>query len=318
MKTQQATEFVGVDVASAHLDVAVHGHPRVRRYANTTQGIAQLLRALPPASVLGLESTGRYHAQLALAAHAAGLRVYVLNPLDARRYAQSVGQRGKTDRMDALLLARYVCHEHAHMRQWQPPTACQTALRELLAHRATLVRQRSALAQAGSHSKALVSLDEPVLKALQQAIEQIDKHLQATIQADLASRQAFERITSVPGLGLVCGSLLVMLFGRMQAGSADAVVALTGLDPRPNDSGKKTGQRRLSKRGWPEIRRLLYAAAMSAARTKIWKGFYQAQRDKGLSSTAALVVLARKLLRVAFSLFKRQVLFDAALVASIA
>lgn len=315
MKTQQATEFVGVDVASAHLDVAVHGQPTVRRFANTAQGIVQLLRALPPASVLGLESTGRYHAPLALAAHAAGLRVHVLNPLDARRYAQSVGQRGKTDRMDALVLARYVCHEHAHLRQWQPPTACQTALRELLAHRATLVRQKSALVQAGSHSKALANLDEPVLAALKQAIKHIDGQIETTLQADLASQQAFERITSVPGLGLVCGSLLVMLFGRLQERSADAVIAFTGLDPRPNDSGKKTGQRRLSKRGWPEIRRLMYAAAMSAARTKTWRGFYEAQRGKGLSTTAALVVLARKLLRVAFSLFKKQVQFDAGLVA---
>ena len=111
-------------------------------------------------------------------------------------------------------------------------------------------------------------------------------------------------------------SLLVMLFGRLQTRSADAVIAFTGLDPRPNDSGKKTGQRRLSKRGWPEIRRLMYAAAMSAARTKTWNGYYCAQRDKGLSTTAALVVLARKLLRVAFSLFKKQVPFDAALVAA--
>ena len=217
MKTQQATEFVGVDVASDHLDVAVHGQPTVRRFANTIQGIAQLLRMVPPSSVLGLESTGRYHTQLAMAAHAAGLCVHVLNPLDARRYAQSVGQRGKTDRMDALVLARYICHEHAHLQQWQPPTACQAALRELLAHRATLVRQRSALAQAGCHNKALARLDEPVLAAMQQAIAQIDEQLASTVQADPASQEAFEYITSVPGLGLVCGSLLVMLFGRSLA-----------------------------------------------------------------------------------------------------
>lgn len=314
MKIPQATEFVGVDVASAHLDVAVHGHTAVRRYPNTPQGIAQLLRTLRAPSVLGLESTGRYHAALALAAHAAGVRVHILNPLDARRYAQSVGQRGKTDRMDALLLARYVCREHAQLRPWQPPTDAQALLRELIAHRATLVRQRSALTQAGSHCKALARLDEPVLEALSKAIEQIDGQIEATIQADPPSREAFEHITSVPGLGLICGSLLTMLFARMPGRSADAVIAFTGLDPRANDSGKKTGQRRLSKRGWPEIRRLLYAAAMSAARTKTWSGYYRAQREKGLSTTAALVVLARKLLRVAFSLFKQQIDFNAALV----
>ena len=78
MKTHPATAFVGVDVASAHLDVAVQGQASVRRFANTPLGIAQLLRALRPASVLALESTGRYHVQLALEAHAAGLRSHEL------------------------------------------------------------------------------------------------------------------------------------------------------------------------------------------------------------------------------------------------
>lgn len=78
---------MGVDVASAHLEVAVHGKPGVQRYENTPQGSAQLLRAVPANCVLGLglESTGRYHFALTQAAHAAGRRVYVLNPLDARR-----------------------------------------------------------------------------------------------------------------------------------------------------------------------------------------------------------------------------------------
>lgn len=51
-----------MDVASAHLDVAVHDQPTVRRFFNTVQGIAQLLRMVPPSSVLGLESTGHHHA----------------------------------------------------------------------------------------------------------------------------------------------------------------------------------------------------------------------------------------------------------------
>lgn len=102
-----------------------------------------------------------------------------------------------------------------------------------------------------------------------------------------------------------------MLFRRMQGSSADAVIAFTGLDPGPSDSGKKTGQKLLSKRVWPEIRRLMYAAAVSGARKKTCNGYCGALRDKGLSTTAALVVLARKLFCVPFSLFKKKVQFDA-------
>ena len=106
------------------------------------------------------------------------------------------------------------------------------------------------------------------------------------------------------------GAALISVFERLGPCSADAVIAMTGFDPRPMDSGRKTGARRLSKRGPAELRRLLYVAAMSAARTSSWKPFYLAQRAKGLPTTAALVVLARKLVRVAFSLFKQQKLFD--------
>jgi transposase len=81
------------------------------------------------------------------------------------------------------------------------------------------------------------------------------------------------------------------------------------------DSGQKVGQRRLSKRGPAEWRRLLFNAAMSASRTKAWKEHYERERAKGLSRTAALNVLARKLVRVAFGLFKSHQHFDATKIA---
>lgn len=92
------------------------------------------------------------------------------------------------------------------------------------------------------------------------------------------------------------------------------MIALLGLDPRPLDSGHKVGLRRLSKRGLPEWRRLLFNAAMSGAATKAWKGCYEHERAKSLSRTAALNVLACRMVRVAFSLFKNRKRFDLALV----
>ena len=60
------------------------------------------------------------------------------------------------------------------------------------------------------------------------------------------------------------------------------------------------GRRRLSKRGHPEWRRLLIAAAMSAARTQAWRDYVNLQRAKALPATAVHVILARKMLRTAF------------------
>src|SRR5213075_1796624 len=99
--------FWGVDVASGHLDVCLYGSNTARRIANTPSAIDVWLRSLAPGCAIAMESTGSYHRPLAEAAHAAGLAVYLLNPRDVRMYARGLGARGKTDRLDAQVLARY-------------------------------------------------------------------------------------------------------------------------------------------------------------------------------------------------------------------
>ncbi|WP_437701850.1 transposase, partial [Achromobacter xylosoxidans] len=94
--------------------------------------------------------------------------------------------------------------------------------------------------------------------------------------------------------------------------SSDAAVAFCGLDPRPKESGRKVGRRRLSKQGDKAARTLLYNAASSAARTAHFKDYYATLRARGLPSTAALVVIARKLLRIAYGVWRTGQAFDPA------
>lgn len=302
--------FYGADVASRHVDIALHGAQAVHRIANNAAAIGAWLLTVPAGAVLALESTGRYHVMLTRLAHAHGLIVYVLNPRDVKHYARGVGQRGKTDRLDARLLARYVEREHTELHAWQPLPVPAQRLRDLLHRRATLVRQRGALRQsfAADGDAAMRELLEQMLAPLQRAL----KLLQAQIEglAGEMDAAALDRITSVPGLGMFSGAALLQLFQRLPDARADAVVAFTGLDPRPMDSGNKQGRRRLSKRGDTELRRLMFNAAMAASRTAAWRAEYERQRAKGLSRTAALVTLARKLVRVAFALFKTKTVFD--------
>jgi len=304
--------FIGVDVASRHVDVAAYGQTKVLRVSNEPQALTRWLKTVPAGSVLAMESTGRYHLLLARLAHERGLRVYVLNPRDVRHYAQGIGQRGKTDRLDAQLLARYVAHEHVQLHAWQPPAPELQRLDDLLRHRAAVVRHREALRQSLSQDKSVTGLMTSLLGPFDQAIKALDAQLRQAIAALPEGKSAVARITSVPGLGLLNGAALLRLFTRLGSVSVDVVIAFTGLDPRPMDSGNKRGVRRLSKRGNSELRRLLFNAAMSASRTDTWRHFYQRELAKGLPCTAALVVLARKLVRVAFSLFKSGSLFDPA------
>jgi transposase len=302
--------YIGVDVASGHLDIAWYEAAQVQRIGNDTASILNWLRSVAPGAVLALESTGRYHQSLAGLAHAHGLKVYVLNPRDVKHYARAVGQRGKTDRLDAQLLARYIAHEHAQLHAWQPPGAEVHRLDQLLRHRANVVCHKMALRQSFEQDKAMQALLESLIEPMDEALKTLDAQIRAAVLALPQGGEQLRRITSVPGLGLLSGAALLRLFMRLGPVGADSVIAFTGLDPRPMDSGNKRGVRRLSKRGPAETRRLLYNAAMSASRPPAWRAVYERELAKGLPRTAALVVLARKLVRVAFSLFKSSSMFD--------
>jgi transposase len=88
-------------------------------------------------------------------------------------------------------------------------------------------------------------------------------------------------------------------------------IAYLGLDVRTKDSGQMRGKRRLTKRAEGEFRRLLFLAAMAASRTRgYFATRYQALRSKGHASTAAYIIIARKIATVAFNLLRLNVDFD--------
>jgi transposase len=304
---------VGVDVASAHLDVAVDGRAGVVRVDNTDAAIGRWLRALPPGSRLALESTGRYHERLAQLAHACGMVVYVLDPRAVRQYARGMGQRGKTDRLDAQMLARLIEREHARLRAWQPPSPEHERLKDLLRQRAMLARHLASLRQ-GLREAAAASVDfGAMFKAMKDTLRALDKQIAKAAHSLPQGKAALGRIMSVPGVGLLTGATLLRVFQRLAHRGGDAVVAFLGMDLRPQDSGKRTGVRRLSKRGDAYARKLLFTAAMAAARYDTqWRKFYEHELAKGLPTTAAYVAIGRRILRVAFSVFKNQVSYDPA------
>jgi transposase len=301
---QGCTEIYGVDVAKDELVVAMHGYSPVRAISNERKAIDAWIGTIPRGSLVAMESTGIYHRLLAQRAHDAGMQVYVLNARDVHFYAKALGARGKTDRVDAVLIARYGAEHHAKLHAWQPGDPGQRRVEELLERRATLVTKRESVRQAfkGDHELA------GELKRLDQSFDQflaaIDAQVDELIAADTALATGRKRIASVTGFGPLGSALLAVLFARIPFANVDAVVAYSGLDPRPNDSGKKRGARQLSKRGPAQLRRQLYLAGFAASHSKALKPLYQALRAKGFATTEAFVILGRKLLRVAFAVWK--------------
>lgn len=300
----------GVDVAKRNLVTAGYEVQTPVVVPNRPESIAVWLAKLPRGATVAMEATGVYHQVLARMAHAAGMQVYVLNPQTLKYYASAIGQRGKTDSCDARMIARYVVHEHAKLRRWTPPAAAADRLSQLLERRRTVVQARQTLAQ---------SLAVPMLKApLQSLLANVDRilrRLDILIRHEIARlpgmAQLYERLKSIVGIGPVVAAQLVAVFGTLNFAKADSFIAYTGLDPRPDDSGERSGRRRLSKKGPPLLRCLLYNAGMAAANSRVFKPVYKRLRDRGLQTTQAIVILARKIARIAFAIYKSGNVFDA-------
>jgi transposase len=298
-------ECFASDVSKRELVIAVYpGEVGVQRIANQAAAISAWLDTLPAASVIAMEATGTYHRRLADLAHERGFMVYVVNPRNVYYYARGLGARGKTDPSDAKVLARYVAHERAHLHPYVPPSAWCERLVTLLERRAVLVRTRQALTQSLADLPALDGEKRNLFAAVAALLSGIDRELAALTGSDPSTAKLVTRLKTISGVGPLVASLLCALFKRFAFRHADALIAYLGLDPRPDESGQHRGRRRLSKRGHPEWRRLLVAAAMSAARTQAWRDYVNHQRAKALPATAVHVILARKILRTAFALFK--------------
>lgn len=308
MAQQTRPSMVGADVDSRFIELFDFTTGQAIRIANESKAIQAWLRTLSAPVHLAMEATGRYHFELAELAYAHGLRVYVINPQWIAHYRSSVGGRIKTDACDAQLLARYVDREHAQLRPWTPPPAGQRQAWSLLKRRAKLVQARTMLGQSLGQESGLRGHYQAMLRRMDELERAIETQLMARIK-QLGWGAALARCQSVYGIGPLSAAALVITYHRGPFRSADALVAFLGLDVRVRQSGRYVGRAKLTKQGDPECRRLLHNAARAAARGDL-KPYYQRLIRRGLKSTQAHVAVARKLVRIAFSLIKSQQNYD--------
>ena len=299
----------GVDVSQRWLDICQHGSPRLERVTNDPTAIRGWLKRLPPTAALAVEATNTYHERLVEAAVARGLAVYVVSGYQLKHYARSLNVRMRTDAVDARLLARFLDREIDELRPYQPPPPQQQRLIRLLKRRALLVKQIQQLRQSFVEVPELKRAVDSLIRRIQALITRIDSRLQQ-LANQLGWRTDLARLRRLPGVGPLNALALCAAYRSGQFTHRDPFIAFLGLDVRSKDSGQHQGRRKLTKKGNPEYRRLLYNAAMSAARHHgHFTAYYHNLQRRGLSKTAALVAIARKIARLAFALLKNQTTF---------
>lgn len=305
MAIQVQHRRIGVDVSKAELEIAGHAGKTTEVIRNDRRAIRQWLKQLDGPSAFAIEATNVFHLAFVEEAHALGHTVYLIDGYRLNRYRDSVGGRAKTDRTDALLLRRYLEREEQDLRPWTPPPAGYAELHRLLHRRSRLVQARTQIRQSFSGAPELKSLMAKLIHSIDQVDAAIRKRINCLVRhSSIASNRA--RCQQIEGIGPLTSVALANAFQRGAFQSSDAFIAFLGLDVRVRESGTYRGRRRLTKKGDPELRRLLHNAAMAARRSATWAPVYDKHIQRGLAPTQVLVILARKLARVAFALMTKE------------
>jgi transposase len=307
---------IGIDVSKATLEVVGLSGTQVwqKSLANNRPAIESLAKTLSEGGYTGkivCESTGHYHLLLGLIFAEYELDLRIINPLQSSKHQKSRVRKTKTDRVDGYVLA----------------TMCETE-RELpkaanLQSKSVLIRlkqgqlhaldkqlqklQRSVRAYRETYTRlSLVPGDsleriEQLARELKSVKRQLTTELEGLLTAEADRQQDIERLRQLPGFSALVAGLVSHVFDR-QAKSHKSWAAYAGLDVSVRQSGTWRGRGKLTKRGNSYLRKRLYCAAWGAVMNYAEvRACYDALKTSGRNHVEALCIIARKLLRIAYT-----------------
>ena len=295
---------LGFDVSKRQLELFGSHVEHNQVIDNDPVTIISFLDSLDGPVAIAVEATNVYHETLVDRALERGFTVYLIDGYKLEKYREAVGVRAKTDAKDASLIHRYLVSERAHLRALSAQSPQQRRLWRLLKRRAKLVKLR------GQMDLSLRDL-ECQLPEVSEALASIKRLINGlTAQASKLAKavgwgDSLRRLETIPGVGKLNALALVAMYHRGEFSSADRFIAFLGLDVRVRDSGTFKGRRKLTKKGDPEVRRLLFNGARAAAnRYAGWAERKHQLMARGFSEIQVSVILARKIARIGYALMK--------------
>jgi transposase len=295
-----AATAVGIDVSKDKLDVHVLPQSEAFSVSRDAKGIEELIRRLASIepAIIGVEATGGFERVVTAGLAAAGLPVVVVNPAQVRAFARSLGQRAKTDPIDAAVIARFVDATKPAIRSL--PDEQTQLLSDLVARRSQIIqmivaeRQREKRAINRHVRKSLARL----IKVLEKEINAVDEQIDDTLRGSPIWREQEDLLASVPGVGTVTTRTLLAEVPELGRLDRRQIASLVGLAPFTRQSGQWRGKSFIAG-GRANVRSVLFMAAMTARRCNpVLKTFYERLVAAGKPKMVAMIALARKLLTI--------------------
>jgi len=288
--------YAGLDIHKATLQLHLTG--RDYELPNTPAGHRKLLALItsPPNIHVVCEASGGYERQIVAALHAVNIPVSVLNPAQARHFARALGQRAKTDPLDARLLS--LCGEALKPEPTPPRSQTERQLVELVRYRLQLIEKLLAERQQAEmiEHPALRRQSQSLVRRLEGDLAKVNALL-ANLRKDSSELTTkAQRLTSIIGVGDQTALNILAEMPELGTLNRRQVAALAGLAPHPRQSGQWIGKSSIGG-GRTQVRRALYMAALCSSRLHpSLSVFYQRLRAAGKPAKVALTAVMRKLL----------------------
>ena len=307
------TIIVGIDVAKDRLDVAVRPTGELFVVERNASGLEQLVERLKPLapSLVVLEATGGFETVAAAALAAAALPVVIVNPAQVRAFAKAVGQRAKTDPIDAVVIAHFA---EATKPEPRPlPDEATRQLADLVARRRQIVEMIGAERQREKRATARIRKSiARLVKALEKELASVNGDIDDAVRGSPAWRDKENLLASVPGIGPIVARTLIADLPELGRLDRKKIAVLAGLAPFTRQSGQWRGRSFIGG-GRTSVRCALFMAAMAARRhNPILKAFFLRLVAAGKPKIVALIAVARKLLTILNAVLRDQKPWQAA------
>src|SRR5450756_928125 len=230
------------------------------------------------------EPTGPYSNYLRAFAAEHEVRVYEVNPKKSANFAKVLGNRSKTDVVDAKMLSAF--HALLTEEDFGVPEVDEMAEQlgaelgsyEMIQKTRTMLSNHlQSLEEKSGVTRKLKESLEKELKHLDAMEEQLEKEMEAVAEDHEETREALHNLLSMNGTLVISAMGLLYLFRKYPGTNRNEITALAGLDPGGRQSGSSlNGGRKISRAGDPMLRKVLYLACMNSIQhNESMKAFYK-------------------------------------------